>query len=131
MSIPNLFIRLTHTGVFPGGHPNTGPILIPDLDVGYEYQWRKVKVYVPFGGHIDIPASSRSLLSFDTGAIAKATAGGLINSKLYLQPETYSNLTRPAATDFPAGSSIWNTDDNTLNWSDGAGAWRDQNGVIT
>jgi hypothetical protein len=142
MSNTNLFIRLTHTGVFPGGRPNQSAILIPDLDVGYEYQWRKVPVYVPFEmpvpafppgtpGFINIPASSRSMLSFDTGAIFKATTAGLLLSKFFLQPEVYSNITRPSAIGYPAGTSIWNTSDNTLNWSDGAGAWRDQNGVIT
>jgi len=127
----NLFIRLTHTGIFPGGRPNAGPVLIQDLDVGYEFQHRKVSCYVPFGGHIDIPASSKSLLSFDTGVIFKATTAGLITSKLYFQPDVYSNVTRPAATDFPAGASIWNTDDNALNWSDGAGGWRDYAGNLT
>lgn len=131
MSIPNLFIRCTHTGLFPDGRANTGPVLINDLDVGYEFQWRKVPCYVPVGGHIDIPASSRSLLSFDQGVIAKATTAGLITSKLYLQPEVYDNITRPQATDFPAGTSIWNTDDKALNWSDGAGNWVDYNGIVT
>ena len=140
MSIPNLYIRCTHTGVFPGGRLNISPIYIQDLDVGYEFQWRKVPCYVPrwanpptntVPGFIDIPASSRSLLSFDNGVIFKATAGGLITSKLYLQPEVYSNITRPQATGFPAGCSVWNSDDKALNWSDGAGNWVDYNGIIT
>jgi hypothetical protein len=61
---PALFIQLFHTGVFPDGRANTNPVQITDLDVGYEYQNRKVPVYVPVGGSIIIPASSRSMLSF-------------------------------------------------------------------
>ncbi len=131
MSIPNLFIRCTHTGLYADGRTNTGPVQIVDLDVGYENQNRKVPVYVPAGGSIDIPASSRSLLSFDMGSIRKFTTAGVITSALYLQPEVWTNMTRPAATDYPAGTSVWNTDDNALNWSDGAGNWRDSTGIIT
>ncbi len=131
MSITNIFIRCTHTGVFEDGRPNANPVLITDLDVGYENQLRKVPVYVPFGGYIDIPASSRSLLSFDIGVIRKFTTAGVITSNLFLQPEVYTNLTRPAATAYPAGVPVWNTDDNTNNWSDGAGNWRDGAGNIT
>jgi hypothetical protein len=69
MPKPTFFIRLTHTGLHPDGRSNVGPVLLTDLDVGYENQSRKVPVYVPVGGHIDIPASSRSMLSFQQGAI--------------------------------------------------------------
>lgn len=42
----------------------------------------------------------------------------------------YTNATRPAANTVPASSSIWNTDDNAMNWSDGVN-WRDALGNIT
>jgi hypothetical protein len=45
-------------------------------------------------------------------------------------PLQYSNLTRPAATIFPVGSWIFNTDDNAPNYSDGT-VWRDANGDET
>lgn len=131
MSIPNLFIRCTHTGVFPGGRANTASVYIPDLDTGKEFQLRKVPVYVPRGGSIDIPASSHSLLSFNNGVIKKFVTAGILQASLFLQPEIYSNGTRPLATAYPAGVSIWNTSDNAPNWSDGAGNWRDGAGVIT
>ena len=43
---------------------------------------------------------------------------------------SYTNLTRPAANTLPAGSSIWNTDDNAPNFSDGT-VWRDAMGTQT
>lgn len=43
---------------------------------------------------------------------------------------SYSNTTRPAATLFPAGFAIWNTDDNAYNTSNGT-AWYDAMGGLT
>ncbi len=131
MATSHLLIRCEHTGVFPGGRPNTGAVFIPDLDTGMETQLRKVPCYVPHGGFIDIPASSRSMLSFENGAIRKFVTAGIITAKFYLQPEVWDNLTRPSATGYPTGVAIWNTDDLTLNFSGGDGNWYGPDGVIT
>lgn len=45
-------------------------------------------------------------------------------------PLAYDNDTRPDADTVPEHTSIWNTDDNAHNWSDGTN-WRDANGDIT
>lgn len=58
------YLRLTHTG------QNTTFILISDMDTGYENQNRKSPVYVPVGGFIDIPLTSRALYSAMQGSIA-------------------------------------------------------------
>jgi hypothetical protein len=42
----------------------------------------------------------------------------------------FADATRGLATAWPAFAAIWNTDDNALNWSDGA-VWRDATGAIT
>lgn len=49
------------------------------------------------------------------------------------QLPTFADGTRPTLPSalWPAGSSIYNTDDNAPNFSDGAGNWRDAAGVIT
>jgi hypothetical protein len=141
VATPRIYIRLTHSGVLQDGRPNTGPVLIPDLDVGYEYQHRKVPVYVPrympvppfapsTPGYIDITASSKSTLSYENGAISKLVAAGVISAVMYLRPEAYTNITRPSATLYPVGAGIWNTDDSAYNYSDGT-AWRDSVGVLT
>jgi len=53
------------------------------------------------------------------------------NAQVGTEPHpAFADLTRPAATAWPIFAAIWNTDDNALNWSDGA-AWRDAAGVIT
>lgn len=122
MTRPALIIRLTHTGVYQDGRPNANPVLVNDLDVGYEQQDRKVAVYVPPGGSIDINASSRSMLSFEQGVIKKFTTAGVLGSRMFYVPESYSTATRPSATLYPAGTYIWNTTDNNFNFSDGS-AW--------
>ena len=43
---------------------------------------------------------------------------------------SFSNATRPAAAAWPVTSPIWNTDDDSLNWSDGTN-WLDATGAIT
>lgn len=119
---PALFIQLTHTGFFPDGRVNTNPVLITDLDVGYEAQLRKVPVYVPVGGSITIPASSRSMLSFYQGVIAKFAQVGVITAKMFYQPERYTNATLPASSTYPLGVAVWNTDQHAPNFADG-GNW--------
>lgn len=126
---PALIIRLTHTGLHADGRPNIGPVLVQDLDVGYEQQDRKVPVYVPFEmpspapphtpGHIDINASSRSMLSFEQGAIKKFTAVNVLRSKMFYVPEPYTTVGLPPATDYPPGTFVWDTTAKTPTWSDG------------
>jgi hypothetical protein len=43
---------------------------------------------------------------------------------------SFTNLTRPLPTALPPLTSIWNSDDNAMNWTDGAN-WRDAMGNIT
>jgi len=116
---PTLFIRVTHTGVYADGRPNTSSVLLTDLDVGYENQLRKVTVYVPPGGYIDIPASSRSLLAFYEGVILKFVQAGVVTARLFLVPEDYTTGTLPTASEYPVGTYIWNTTDSQAYWSDG------------
>lgn len=116
---PVLLIRLTHTGLMADGRPNTNPVLINDLDVGYENQLRKVRCYVPVGGYIDIPGSSRSLLSFEQGTIRKFHEVGVIIAQMFFAPEHFTTLARPSAGEYPSGGMIWNDTENAPNWADG------------
>ncbi len=118
----SLFFRLTHTGRHADGRINPSPVQIPDLDVGYEYQHRKVPVYVPVGGFIDIIASSRSMLSFEQGAILKFTNAGLIESQMFYVPESFTTAELPDPHKYPVGTFVWNLTENAAYWSDGA-AW--------
>lgn len=43
---------------------------------------------------------------------------------------SFTNITRPLPADLPVLSTIWNSDDNAMNWTDGTN-WRDAQGVIT
>lgn len=47
-----------------------------------------------------------------------------------VQLPVYTNAARPPATDYAAGSAIWNSDDNFTNVSDGTD-WRDPTGSVT
>ncbi len=124
------FFRLTHTGIHADGSPNANPVYVSDLSTGLEHQFRKVAVYVPVGGSIDIPATSRATLSFEGGDISQFTSAGVITVVRYEQPDVFTNVTRPVATAFPVGASIWNSDDNARNYSDGTN-WRDSVGNLT
>jgi hypothetical protein len=130
ISLPAMTVRLFHTGLTQQGLPNTKSVFIPDLDTGLEYQLRKVPVYVPVGGHIDIPMSDHVFISYRQGAIKKFTDAGVITSFLFTQPSEFSNVTRPSPSTYPVGGMIWNTDDEAPNFSDGTN-WRDAMGTIT
>lgn len=78
MTLPVFSIRCSHTGQFADGRPNDNSVLIADLDAGLEYQTRKSPCYVPAGGSIDIPVTTRSIFSLEKGSIAKLAEAGLI-----------------------------------------------------
>lgn len=64
-------IRLIHTGFYADGRQNVSSIYVNDLDEGRDPQTgqtRKVQVYVPANSFVDIPFSTRSLLSLAGGA---------------------------------------------------------------
>jgi hypothetical protein len=78
-----------------------------------------VPVYVPPGGFIDINASSRSMLSFEQGAIEKFTTANILESRMFYVPESYTTAGLPSAALYPPGVFIWNTTQNQPNWSNG------------
>lgn len=116
---PALFIQLFHTGLLQDGRPNTSSVLVNDLDVGQENQNRKVPVYVPVGGSIIVPASSRSMLSFQEGTIRRFCQVGVLRARMFYQPERYTTAGRPSASEYPVGVVIWDTTDGAPYWSDG------------
>jgi hypothetical protein len=93
-----IFIRVFHTGLLQDGRPNTNSVQINDLDVGYENQNRKVQVYVPVGGFVDIPLSSRSLLSLVDGAIAKFVQAGVLRLDFFVKIRNSGDLGGLAGT---------------------------------
>ena len=76
------FIRVTHSGVYADGRPNTAPILISDVNYGFQQQNRKDPAYVPPGGFIDIPYTSFAAFSFEQGDIFKFREAGLVSAEL-------------------------------------------------
>lgn len=72
----------------------------------------------------------KSLIQAGTIVLAFAEEDG-DDAQVGTEPHpAFADLTRPLPADWPIFAAIWNTDDNALNWSDGA-AWRDAAGVIT
>jgi hypothetical protein len=69
-------------------------------------------------------------LGLITMAFVSADTGDSVKSFNASAGPSYSNATRPAANTVPVFTSIWNTDDNAPNWSDGAN-WRDAAGLVT
>jgi hypothetical protein len=76
------FIRVSHSGVYADGRPNTAPILISDVNFGFEQQNRKDPAYVPAGGSIEIPYTSWAAFSYEQGDIAKFEEAGLLTAEL-------------------------------------------------
>ena len=65
-----------------------------------------------------------------TVTFVEVSAGDSVKTFNSSAGPAYSDATRPSATAVPVVSSIWNTDDNAPNYSDGAG-WRDAAGAST
>ena len=92
------FIRVTHSGVYTDGRPNTAAILISDVNVGFEQQNRKDPAYVPAGGSIDIPYTSWGAFSFEQGDIFKFQMAGLVTAVLVVMAgESADNVVRALA----------------------------------
>ncbi len=78
----SISIFVTHTGVLPGGRPNTSSVYIKDVDFGFEQQNRKEAAYVPVGGTIRLPYTDKSAYSFTQGDIFGFTSVGIVTSRL-------------------------------------------------
>lgn len=91
-------IRVTHTGVYEDGRPNMASVHLDDLDEGREFQNRKVQVYIPPNQTVDIPFSTRSLLSLDQGDIKGFIERGLITAQFVLRFRKIGDLGGTAGT---------------------------------
>ena len=92
---PTMVIRVIHTGVFGDGRPNPSSIGLYDLDVGEREQTgsiQKVPIYVPFGGFIEVPLSSKSFLSLVRGSLKKFIDGGLITVEQFFRFRDFGNI---------------------------------------
>lgn len=79
---------------------------------------------------LDMEQPLKALVQAGTIVLAFATEDG-DDAALGTEPwPPFTDITRPAAGDWPLYGAIWNTDDNALNWTDGTN-WRDAAGVIT
>jgi len=76
------FIRVTHSGLYADGRPNTASVFLTDVNFGFDNQNRKAQAYVPAGGSIDLPYTSESAFSFQQGDICKFTVAGLVESEI-------------------------------------------------
>lgn len=70
-----------------------------------------------------------------SGILKEILPGDVVRFTSFNAPESivvavYTNVTRPAANTVPLGGSVWNTDDNCYNYSDGTN-WRDASGTLT
>jgi hypothetical protein len=93
-----LIIRLTHTGVYADGRPNTASVTIYDLDQDILKKNRARSVPVPAGGSVDIPMSSETLISYSHGSIAGFVRTGVIRAELILQFRDRDNYGGAAGT---------------------------------
>ena len=86
-------LRIHHTGLQADGvTQNKSSVLISDMDVGYESQARKTPVYVPVGGYIDVPLTSKALYSVMQGSISQFARLGLIEVTAFSYSRDGENL---------------------------------------
>lgn len=114
MPAPQYYIRVTHSGFYADGRVNTSSIPIMDMDVGAEYQTRKSPMYIPAGGHIDIPVTSKAMYSYLQGGIAGMVEAGLIEAELNLGPPTgtvemFAGSAAPTGYLFCTGATVSRT----------------------
>lgn len=91
-SIGALIIRLTHTGVYADGRPNTASVTLYDLDQDILKMNRQRAVPVPPNTTVDIPMSSESFISYSRGSIRKFITQGVLRAELLLQLRDGDNL---------------------------------------
>lgn len=81
-----LAIRITHSGLYQDGRPNLSSFQITDIDHGLDEpqtrQNHRSAVYVPVGGFIELPLTTRVLQSYVAGQISKVAASGLATVSL-------------------------------------------------
>ena len=90
-----LIVRCTHTGVFADGRPNLGSVVLYDLDEVTIQKNRTRAVPIPPGESVDIPMSTRALVSWHGGSICEFTKQGLITSELIFQLRDKQNCGGP------------------------------------
>lgn len=93
-----LIIRLTHTGVYADGRPNTASVTIYDLDQDILKKNRARSVPVPPNSSVDIPMSSETFISYSHGTIAGLVRTGVIRAEILLQLRDRDNYGGPAGT---------------------------------
>jgi hypothetical protein len=89
-ALPDLTVRLTHTGFHADGRPNPTAILLSDINIGADHQFRKHQVYIPSGASLDLPLTEWVMFSFLSGDIAGFIRSGQLDYKLPLTQTTVS-----------------------------------------
>lgn len=90
-----LAVRLTHTGQYADGRPCTTSVLITDTDFGFELQTRKTPAYVPAGGFIELPLTSRTLYSLSKGSIAGFVRTGVLRADTFIRLRNFADKGGP------------------------------------
>lgn len=90
-----LAVRLTHTGKYADGRPCTTSVLITDTDFGFELQTRKTPAYVPAGGFIELPLTSRTLYSLSKGNIAGFLRAGVLRVDTFIRLRNFADKGGP------------------------------------
>lgn len=98
-----LIIRLTHTGLKPDGSPNLSSVTIYDLEEPTASVTRPRSVPVPVGSGtllspVDIAMSTRTFISWSTGAICKFVQNGYLTAEVLLQLRDKGHGGGPAGT---------------------------------
>lgn len=89
----HLTIRLTHTGLYADGRPNTSyGVLIDDINQGEMQQHRKHAVYVPANGAVELPLTDQVLFSYTQGAIHTLIMSGQLTAEVPISTSLESTI---------------------------------------
>jgi hypothetical protein len=105
-----MFVRLTHTGVYEDGRPNTASVTIYDLDEITISKTRERAVPVPPNSFVDIPMSTRTFVSYNEGSIAGLVQRGLITAQLFLQMRDKQHCGGPTADGIDLQPAVLNAE---------------------
>lgn len=93
-----IILRLTHTGVYADGRPNTGSVTLYDLEEPTIQKNRPRSIPIPVNSTVDIPMSTRTFISWSTGSINTFVKQGLLTAELLVQLRDKQNCGGPAGT---------------------------------
>lgn len=92
MQQPIFSIQVVHLGKYADGRPNNQSILITDINYDLDVAATRMPRYLPAGGLLDLPLTSRVMGSYVQGDISKLVAAGMVRVDITSPGQGLENL---------------------------------------